>query len=85
MLRAGFIDVRVERVAVTFEFGSGEDYSSYSQASSPSAHAALSNESKERKEDIWRKVAEEAKSNYGTPDGYIRMDNESICVTGTKN
>jgi hypothetical protein len=44
----------------------------------------LSKESEERKQDIWRKVAEEAAKNYGNPDGHIRMNNESICVVGTK-
>jgi hypothetical protein len=58
-----------------------------SQATSPSVRIALSKETAERKEDIWRKVAEEAEEaerNYGTRDGYIRMNNESICVVGTR-
>ncbi len=46
MLEAGFIDLSSERVTVTFEFASGEEYSRYSQASSPSAHTALSKENK---------------------------------------
>ena len=46
------------------------------------ARIALSKETEERKEAIWRKVAEEAARNYETVDGLIRMDNESICVAG---
>jgi ubiquinone/menaquinone biosynthesis C-methylase UbiE len=84
MLETGFTDVQIERVIVAFEFASGEEYSRYSQATSPSARKALSKETEERKEAIWRKVAEEAKRNYGTPDGYIRMNTESICVVGIK-
>ena len=81
---AGFRDVHIETVIVRFEFASGEDYSHYCQAVSAPARMALSKETEEKKEDIWRKVAEEAARNYGVSDGQIRMNNESICVVGTK-
>jgi len=84
MAIAGFIDMRTDTVIVAFEFASGEDYSCYCQAVSSTARIALSGETEERREDIWRKVAEEAKRNYGTGDGYIRMNNESKCVVGTR-
>jgi enediyne biosynthesis protein CalE5 len=84
MAETGFINVRKEKVNVTFEFASGEEYSRYCRTVLPPARAALSKETEQRKEDIWRKVAEEAAKNYGTPDGHIRMNNESICVVGTK-
>jgi enediyne biosynthesis protein CalE5 len=84
MVETGFIDVQKERVNVTFEFASGEDYSRFCQTVIPPARVALSNETEDRKEDIWRKVAEEAAKNYGTADGSIRMNNESICVVATK-
>jgi hypothetical protein len=29
-------------------------------------------------------VAEEATRNYGTANGLIKMDNESICIVGTR-
>jgi SAM-dependent methyltransferase len=84
MAIAGFIDMRTDTVIVAFEFASGEDYSRYCQAVSSTTRIALSGETEERREDIWRKVAEEAKRNYGTGDGYIRMNNESKCVVGTR-
>ena len=77
--------MHIETVNVTFEFASGEDYSQYCQAVSAAARIALSKETEERKETIWRKVAEEAERNYGTHDGYIRMNNESICVAATRS
>jgi hypothetical protein len=49
------------------------------------ARIALSKETEERKEAIWRKAAEEAARNYETVDGLIRMDNESICVAATRS
>ena len=48
------------------------------------ARIALSKETEERKETVWRKVAESAR-NYETVDGLIRMDNESISVAATRS
>ena len=84
LAKAGFKGIQIDKVIVTFEFESGEDYSRYCQAVSASARIALSKVTEERKEDIWRKVAEEAVRNYGTANGQIKMDNESICIVGTR-
>jgi SAM-dependent methyltransferase len=84
LARAGFRDIHIDTVIVTFEFESGEDYCRYCQAVSTSVRIALSKETEERKEDVWRKVAEEAARNYGTANGLIKMDNESICIVGTR-
>jgi SAM-dependent methyltransferase len=80
----GFRDIHIDTVNVTFEFESGEDYCRYCQAVSNSARIALSKVTEERKEDVLRKVAEEATRNYGTANGLIKMDNESICIVGTR-
>jgi ubiquinone/menaquinone biosynthesis C-methylase UbiE len=84
LARAGFRDIHIDTVIVTFEFESGEDYCRYCQAVSASARIALSKETEERKEDVWRRVAEEAARNYGSTNGLIKMDNESICIVGTR-
>jgi hypothetical protein len=84
LARAGFRDIHIETVIVTFEFKSGEDYCRYCQAASASARIVLSKQTEKRKQDIWRKVAEEAARNYGTANGLIKMDNESICIVGTR-
>jgi SAM-dependent methyltransferase len=84
LARAGFRDIHVDRVIVTFEFESGEDYCRYCQAVSASARTTLSKVTEERKEDVWRKVAKEAARNYGTANGLVKMDNESICIVGKR-
>ena len=84
LAKAGFRDMHIETVIVTFEFPSGEDYCRYCQAVSAPAPIALSGQPEERKDDIWRKVADEATSNHGTANGLIKMDNESICMVGTR-
>jgi protein-L-isoaspartate O-methyltransferase len=83
--RAGFRDIHSGTEIVTFGFESGEDYCRYCQAVSVSARTALSKLTEGRKEDVWRKVAEEAARNYGTANGLIKMDNESICMVGTRH
>jgi hypothetical protein len=85
LVKAGFSDVHTQTVNVTFEFASGEEYSQYCQAVSASARIALSKETEDRKEIVWRKVTEEAARNYETANGLIRMDNESICVAATRS
>jgi ubiquinone/menaquinone biosynthesis C-methylase UbiE len=84
LLGAGFRDIRIETVTVTFEFSSGEDYSCYIQAVSAGARISLSNESEARKKYIWRKVAECAEIRYATATGPVRMDNECICIVASK-
>jgi len=84
LVKAGFRGVHVETVIVTFEFKSGEDYCGYCQSVSTAARIALSKETEERKQEIWRGVAEAAVRDYGAGNGLVRMDNESICVVGTK-
>ncbi len=84
LARAGFRDIHIDTEIVTFEFESGGDYCRYCQAVSVSARTALSKVTQERKEDVWRKVAEEATRNCGTTNGLIKMDNESICIVGTR-
>jgi ubiquinone/menaquinone biosynthesis C-methylase UbiE len=84
LARAGFRNIHIDTVIVTFEFESGEDYCRYCQSASPSARIALSKVPEERKGDVWRKVAEEAARSYGTANGLIKMDNESICIVGTR-
>ena len=84
LARAGFSDIHIDTEIVTFEFESGGDYCRYCQAVSASARTALSKVTEERKENVWRKVAEEAARNYGTANGLVKMDNESICIVGKR-
>ena len=84
LVRAGFSDIHIDTEIVTFEFESGGDYCRYCQAVSASARTALSKVTEERKENVWSKVAEEAARNYGTANGLVKMDNESICIVGKR-
>ena len=42
----------------------------------------LSKVTEEKKEDVWKKVAEERQHEFMELNGLIKMDNESICIVG---
>ena len=68
---------------LTYEFESGEDYCRYCQEVSPSVHIALSKVTDEKKKTSGEKWQKKQR-NYGTANGLIKMDNESICIVGTR-
>lgn len=43
----------------------------------------LANEAQERKEEIWKAVTETV-SKYADNTGSVKLDNEVICISGTK-
>jgi enediyne biosynthesis protein CalE5 len=86
LAKAGFKNIQIERQNVTFEFASVKDYINHIQDIAAPLKVILDKESKNRREEMWTFVKEEvAKSNYTNPDdGSVRMDNECICVVGTR-
>jgi ubiquinone/menaquinone biosynthesis C-methylase UbiE len=86
LAKAGFKNIQIERQNVTFEFASVKDYINHIQDIAAPLKVILDKESENRREEMWTFVKEEvAKSNYTNPDdGSVRMDNECICVVGTR-
>ncbi|MDQ3840528.1 MAG: methyltransferase domain-containing protein [Thermoproteota archaeon] len=85
-IQAGFTGVHTESLTVSFELASAEDYVCCTKELSAPINAILSNEVEERKEEIWKAVAEEAARKYtDNTTGCIRLDNEVICIVGKKN
>jgi enediyne biosynthesis protein CalE5 len=74
-----------ERINVTFTLGSPQDYTRFHQAIAAPIHAILANETQERKEEIWDAVTAEITRSYGNNStGSVSIDNNAICVSGTK-
>jgi ubiquinone/menaquinone biosynthesis C-methylase UbiE len=84
LLESGFKDVSTESVNVTFTFGSPQDYTRFEQAIAAPIHAMLVNESQERKEEIWDAVTESARKYADNSTGSVKLNNESICLSGTR-
>jgi enediyne biosynthesis protein CalE5 len=83
---AGFTDIKSERLNVTYEFATVEDYINYTKAVASTIKTILSKESVKRQEEVWNRVTEQVRNNYATVDNSIpvRIDNECICVTAKK-
>ncbi|MCC2647454.1 MAG: ubiE [Nitrososphaeraceae archaeon] len=80
-----FTRVHTESLTVSFQLASAEDYACCTKELSAPITAMLSNETEERKEEIWKAVAKEAARKYtDTTTGCIRLDNEVICIAGKK-
>jgi ubiquinone/menaquinone biosynthesis C-methylase UbiE len=85
LLKEGFIDIQSERIMVTFEFDSAEDYTKFNQDIVAPIRVMLANETDERKEEIWRAVTDQAKRLYADHDnGHVKFVNEAICIVGRK-
>ncbi len=59
LLNAGFMDVRIEKIAVTFEFDSAENYTKFNQDIVAPIRTMLSNESENTREHVWNDVTEQ--------------------------
>jgi ubiquinone/menaquinone biosynthesis C-methylase UbiE len=82
---SGFKDINIERIIVTFEFDSAEDYTKFTQDIAAPVNALLVNQTLEQKEKIWKAVTKAAATKYGNNQkGFINLDNEAICIVGTK-
>src|ERR1051325_835865 len=87
LYNAGFRDIRSERLNVTFEFATVQDYIDYTRAVATTVKNMLSKESVKRQEEVWSIVTEQVRNNYAANHGSnqpVRMDNECFCVAAKK-
>ncbi len=83
LTRAGFADVRSERLTVTREFASAKAYVRFQQDINAPLNAMLADQPAQRQAEVWQAIGE-AVQQYATADGSIRMLNEAICVVGRR-
>ena len=84
LLQAEFNDVKSEKIRVTFEFDSAEDYVSFTQDIAPPVNMMLANVTAEKKSEIWNIVTDKVKSHYTRDNGRVILDNETICVAANR-
>ena len=87
LIEAGFKDIHIETLNITFDFNSADDYADFANAIIAPIHNTLASETDERKERIWRAVKEEVTRKYSDKaleKGYIKMNNETICILARK-
>lgn len=83
MMRAGFADVRAERLTVTLEFASTEDVTQYLLDVSPVVAALVSDQPRMLQKEYQHQLARELRR-YAAVDGSFRIHNVSICAVGRK-
>lgn len=79
--QAGFRDVRVETLQITFGFDSPESYTRLHQQVTAPIQIMLSSHTEERKKQVWDSVTD-AVMQYADSHGRVNLDNEVICIVG---
>lgn len=82
-VNTGFKDVAIERMNVTFDFGSSEAYASFVHETAGPLQEMLSNESPERRQKILKAVSESARK-FADNTGTVKFSNDAICIIGNK-
>jgi ubiquinone/menaquinone biosynthesis C-methylase UbiE len=84
LINSGFKDITVERMDVSFDFDSAEDYTSFVYETAAPLQAMLANQPHERKEEILKAITESTRKYAENDTSSVRLSNEAICVVGTK-
>lgn len=79
--QAGFNEIRVEILDITFGFDAAESYTRFQQAITAPIQAMLASHTEERKKQAWDAVTDAA-SSYADSHGRVSMGNEVICISG---
>jgi len=89
---AGFRNIQLEKVNVTFKFDTAENFTKFTQDIAAPVNAILKNQPKNRSEKIWNKITQEV-TRYTTnttitdssnSEGQVTLNNEAICIVGIK-
>jgi hypothetical protein len=81
--KAGFVDIRTEKITVIFDFDSAEDYTKFNQDIVAPIRTILSKETETKKQQVWDDVTEQARLKYSDHNsGRVRFVNEAICIVG---
>jgi ubiquinone/menaquinone biosynthesis C-methylase UbiE len=79
--QAGFKDIRIETLQITFGFDSPDSYTRFHQQIAAPIQAMLSSQNEERKKQVWNSVTESVWQ-YADSHGRVNLDNEVICIIG---
>lgn len=82
--KCGFKDIHIDRINVTFEFNSAEEYTNFTKDIAAPVLAILANQTLERKKQAWEAVTEAVGKYVSGSNSSIILDNEAICIVGKK-
>lgn len=81
--QAGFREVSIEPVNVTFSLPSAEAYTAFTQDIAAPVVAMVEEQPADRQAEIWEMLTE-AVRRFETEDGGIELENEALCVAGRR-
>lgn len=81
--QAGFRNVKVESHMVNFAFSSPDDYISFLQEVAAVITIFLTNETEERRTEVWRMIADAARA-YANGNGEVSLPSETILAVGER-
>jgi ubiquinone/menaquinone biosynthesis C-methylase UbiE len=80
LTQAGFVEVQHERLTLTWDFDSAEEFVLMVQDTAAPILALLANRPAEQQTEIWQAIESETIKLYMTEDGRIGIPSEAICV-----
>jgi enediyne biosynthesis protein CalE5 len=83
-ITSGFKDLIIERINVSFDFDSPEDFTTFTSETAGPVQKVLSNQTNERKKEILKAVTEATKKYVDENTGIVKFDNEAILIVGNK-
>jgi SAM-dependent methyltransferase len=81
---SGFKDLNIERINVSFDFDSPEDYTTFTSETIGSLQKVLANQTSQRKKEILKAVTEAAEGYADKNTGIVSFINEAILIVGKK-
>ena len=81
---SGFKDLNIERMNVSFDFDSLEDYTTFTSETIGPLQKVLANQTSERKKEILKVVTEAAEEYADKNTGIVSFVNEAILIVGKK-
>jgi ubiquinone/menaquinone biosynthesis C-methylase UbiE len=83
-IMSGFKDLNIERMNVSFDFDSPEDYTTFTSETIGPLQKVLADQTSERKKEILKVVTEAAEKYANKNTGIVSFVNEAILIVGKK-
>lgn len=83
-MMSGFKDLTTERMNMSFEFDSPDDFATFTRETAGPLQKMLANQTNERKSEILKVVTEVARRFVDSNSGKVRYENEYILIVGKK-
>ena len=81
---SGFKDLTIERMNVSYDFNSPEDFTAFTNETAGPLQRILANQTTKKKVEILKTVTEAARKYADNNAGKVRFENEAILIVGKK-